>query len=169
MAFFDNFSKKASEVAAKTVQKTQEFAETSKLNSRVTEEEKKIDGYYYQIGKLYVSLHPTDCEAELAELVQSVRESEEKIEALKKNIQDIRGVQRCEKCGAEVARDAGFCSTCGAPLPKPEPVAEEAGEKCDKCGAAIDKDMRFCMACGNPVNRDQESAPTQEEPPAQEQ
>ena len=57
MAFFDNLSKKVSEAGQKTIQKTKELADTSRLNAMIADEEKAINNAYYQIGKLYVSLH----------------------------------------------------------------------------------------------------------------
>ena len=152
MAFFDNFGKKASEVAAKTVQKTQEFAETSKLNSQIAEEEKKINSIYYQIGKLYASLHRTDCEEEFSGMVNQILEAESLIDQLRKNIQDVRKIQRCEKCGAEVPQGAGFCSACGAPMPKADSTEAGNSIRCEKCGASVKKGMRFCTSCGSPVH-----------------
>lgn len=149
MAFFDNFGKKASEMTAKAVQKAQELSETTKLNSLISEEEKKINNTYYQIGKLYVSLHSGDSEEAFAGMVASVAESEQKIGGYRRQIQDIKGVQRCERCGAEVARGVAFCSSCGAPMPRAETAAPaEDMIRCEGCGAMVKRGMRFCTSCG---------------------
>ena len=42
MSFFDNLGKKASETTAKAVQKAQELAEISRINSLISDEEKKL-------------------------------------------------------------------------------------------------------------------------------
>ncbi len=120
MAFFDNLGKKASEATAKAMQKAQELSEISRINSLITEEEKKINATYYQIGKLYVSVHGSDGEESFSGMVAAVLEGEQKINDYRKQIQNIKGVQRCEKCGAEVARGVAFCSSCGAPMSKVE-------------------------------------------------
>ena len=57
-------------------------ADVARLNSAVSEEEKKINNSYYQIGKLYVALHPQDYEADFAALVGSIVSSQSKIQTI---------------------------------------------------------------------------------------
>ena len=151
MAFFDNLSKKVSEAGQKTIQKTKELADTSRLNMMIADEEKSITNTYYQIGKLYTSIHKEDCEEDFAGMIAMVAESEAKIREYKKQIQDIKGVQRCEACGAEVPNGAAFCSSCGASMPKVQVSIPDDVIKCESCGADVKKGMRFCTACGKPM------------------
>lgn len=131
MSFFDDLGKKLSQAGQSAAQKTKEIAETAKLNSQISDEEKKISDLYLQIGKLYVSLHDENHEADFDELIRSLHESENKVKECRQQIKDIKGVVVCEKCGAEVSNGAAFCSTCGAPMPVVSPVETEvapAGE-----------------------------------------
>lgn len=148
MAFFDEIGRKISLAGEGAVSKGKAFADVARLNSAVSEEEKKINNSYYQIGKLYVALHPQDYEADFAALVGSIVSSQSKIQTLKQQIQEIKGVTRCEKCGAEVPNNIAFCSACGSPMPKKEAVLDEHHMKCDGCGAIVDKNLRFCTSCG---------------------
>lgn len=152
MAFFENLSRKASETTAKAMQKAQELSEISKLNGQITEEEKKLNGLYYQIGKLYVSVHGSDDEQDFAGMVSAVLEGEKNVLAYKKQIQDLKGVQRCEHCGAEVPKGAAFCSACGSPMPKSESTVSDDMVRCESCGAMVKRGMRFCTSCGKPMN-----------------
>ena len=102
MALFDDFGKKLTNLGEKTLQKTKEMTDTARINSLISDEEKKINNAYLQIGKLYVSMHASDCENEFVGLITSIAECEQKIVDYRKQIQDIKGVKRCEKCGAEV-------------------------------------------------------------------
>ncbi len=151
MAFFDNLSKKVSEAGQKTIQKTKELADTSRLNAMISEAEKTINNTYYQIGKLYVSIHKDNCEEDFLGMIRTVIETEEKIRDYKKQIHDIRGVQRCENCGAEVPNGVAFCSSCGAAMPKVQAAVPDDTVRCESCGAAVKKGMRFCTACGKPM------------------
>ena len=128
MAFWDNLGKKASEAADKVAQQAKVISETAKLNSSVSEEERKISANYSEIGKLYVSLHKDDCEEAFAELIAAITESEAKIAEYKEQIKVIKGVAVCEKCGAELPRGTAFCSACGAPMPKIEEEVEVEAE-----------------------------------------
>lgn len=151
MAFFDNLSKKASETTAKAMQKAQELSEISRVNSLISEEEKKMNATYYQIGKLYVSVHGSDGEENFSGMVAAVLEGEQKINDYRKQIQNIKGVQRCEKCGAEVARGVAFCSSCGTPMPKVENPLPDDDIRCENCGTMVKRSMRFCTSCGKPM------------------
>ncbi len=124
MSFFDDLGKKLSQAGQTAVQKTKEMADVAKLNSAISDEEKRIDDNYLQIGKLYVSLHDAEHEADFDAFIAAIHEAEGKIKGYRQQIKDIKGIVKCEKCGAEVSKDAAFCSACGAPMPKEEPVVE---------------------------------------------
>ena len=151
MAFFDKISKAVTETGQKTIAKTKEIADTSRLNSLINEEEKNLSSLYCQLGKLYFSIHKEDCKEEFVEMIKAIADAEAKINDCKKQLQDIKGVQCCEKCGAELSKDAAFCSSCGAPIPKIETVDPADYVKCGNCGAMVKKGMRFCTACGKPL------------------
>ena len=109
MAIWDNFGKKASETTAKAMQKAKDMAEISRLNSLISEEEHKINDIYNQIGRRYVSLHITDDEAAFSELLTALQQTEHQVQVLQRQVQDIKGVQRCLKCGAEIPQESAFC------------------------------------------------------------
>lgn len=149
MGFFDDFGKKVTDVSQKAVQKTQEISEVSRVNSSISQNENKINNVYYQIGKLFVSIYGNDCKPEFAGMVATIAELEQQNITYRKQIQDIRGIQHCEKCGAEVFKGVAFCSFCGAAMPKiDKQVASDNCVKCSDCGAMVKKGMRFCTACG---------------------
>ena len=151
MAFWDNLSQKASETTAKAVQKAKEMSDIAKLYSMISEEETKINNTYYQIGKLYATMHPHDHEEEFSGMIAALGEADEKIRSYRQQIQDIKGVVRCTQCGAEVQAGVAFCSSCGAPMPKVQPVNTDDLVKCENCGAMVKKGVRFCTACGKPM------------------
>lgn len=125
MAFWDNFSQKASETAAKTMQKAKELSEIAKFKSMIFDEEAKIDKAYLEIGKLYVEKHAEDGDEEFAELIASIAEAKENLKSYQHQIEDIKGVAHCPKCGAEVPLGDAFCGSCGAAMPKEEAIVGE--------------------------------------------
>lgn len=148
MAFFDNISKKLSQTGQGMVQKTKEMADVAKLNSNIADEEKKIDNLYYRIGQLYVSLHNEDFESDFWEFIAQLKESQEYIKKFKEEIQKIKGVRRCEICGAEIPTSATFCSSCGTAIIQQKAVDAINLFECNKCGRMIEKGMKFCTFCG---------------------
>lgn len=151
MAFFDEIGKKISQTGQMAVQKTKDMADVARLNSNITEEEKKINNAYFQIGQLYVSKHKSDADDEFKVLIEQLIESQNKIEELRKQIQDIKGVKRCQTCGAEIPENATFCSFCGAGIVQQKTVDANSLIKCTKCGNMVEKGMKFCTFCGNEI------------------
>ena len=57
----------------------------------------------------------------------------------------------CAKCGAEMADDAKFCSSCGAPVASAEPAPPQPAPSqpaCPQCGSALIPGQEFCSNCG---------------------
>ena len=161
MAFWDNFEKKATDATANVVSKVKGVSDITRLNSMVSEEENRIREIYFKIGQTYVTLHGRDNEAGFADLLNALKASQLKIEQCKQEIMDIKGVQKCERCGAEVAAGAAFCMTCGAQIPKIQPKpAVNSGRRCKKCGATVAPNARFCTSCGTPYVEEVSVNPT---------
>lgn len=116
MGFFDDLGKKVTDASQKAMQKTQEMSEMARLNSLISQNENKIKNAYGQIGQLFVELCRDDYKPEFEELMATVTGLEQENAAYRKQLQDMKGVQRCEQCGAEVPRGAAFCNSCGAPI-----------------------------------------------------
>ena len=162
MAFFDKLSKSVTESSQKTIAKAKALADTSRLNTMIYDQEKIINNQYFQIGKLYVSVHGTDYEDDFAGMIGAIADAEAQIKDFKRQIQELKDVRRCEKCGAEVPDGAAFCSSCGATMPRAQ-VSEPADcVKCENCGAYVKKGMRFCTFCGKPMEA--VAAPAAKEP-----
>lgn len=152
MAFFENLGKKISDVSQTTVQKTKDLAEIGKLNSMISDAEKKINESYLQIGKKYLEEFGETPGESYAEYVNTIKEATDKIAEYKKNIDNLKGVVKCPNCGSAVDANSAFCAACGSPMPKPEPVQEEgAFQFCTGCGAKIAVGTKFCPSCGKAV------------------
>lgn len=150
MGIFDGFGKKISDVGQNAMQGAQKMADIARINSMITEEERKMNNTYYQIGKLYVSMFGNECSEEFIGMINTVIDCEQKIQEYRKQVQEMKGVRRCPNCGAEVANDVSFCSSCGTPMPK---VVDNMDDyiKCNHCGTSVKKGMRFCTECGKPI------------------
>lgn len=128
MSFLNNLGQKISDVSQTTIKKTKDLADTAKLNLNISEEERKIDTAYEQIGKWYVEKHREDAEEDVKTWLDAIAISEARIKECRESIHQMKGVAICPSCGANVDADAAFCSACGQKMPekpKPEPVKEE--------------------------------------------
>lgn len=150
MAFFDDLSKKISDAGYKTIAKTKEMSEVSKLNAYVGGEQKKLKELYMQLGERYAQLHRDDYEDAFVDIMGSLFECEVRIADYQQQIRDAKGVSICQQCGAEVGKGFAFCSACGAAMPVAEPAPMD-GNVCTSCGTPLAPDVRFCTTCGTPV------------------
>ncbi len=155
MSFFNDLVQKTSDASSKAVKKAQDMTEISKLNSQISAEEKKIKSVCLDVGEKYVELHKEDHEEAFAEMFATIEEALQKIEDCKTQIERIKGVKKCDKCGKEVPDEVAFCSSCGNAMPKPEPKEEEVAEetkaepkKCTNCQAELPEGAVFCGVCG---------------------
>ena len=169
MALWENLSKKATNTTAKAVHQAKVFSETTRINGLISEEEKRINEKYSQIGKLFVEVYRDGCDEQFADLMGAVLEAENKIKDYRLQIQNLKGETQCKQCGAILQKEALFCSNCGWAVPKPEPAA--SSEKCAHCGNVVEKGMRFCTSCGKPIeaaSAEEELVQVEETPVAQE-
>ena len=156
MAFLEKISKTVTEASQKTIAKTKELADTTKLNGMISEQEKAIAAQYSRIGELYVSLHKDDYEEAFSEMMIFIAEAETKIEACKAQIQEYKKVRVCENCGSQLPDNALFCSVCGSGVTQPHPEIPAHHVKCGHCGEVVKEGTRFCISCGKPMASEQE-------------
>ena len=151
MAFLDVLGKKITQTSQDVVQKTKDTAEVIKLNSTISDEERRIDNLLIQIGKTYLEQHGEEHEEAFESLITEIKEAQAKIEECKDQIQKIKGVCICPNCGEELQLNAMFCSACGSKLEKKEEAtsSESATVRyCQACGAPMPDNYVFCINCG---------------------
>lgn len=156
MAFFEDLGKKISETSSGVVKKTKDTAEVMKLSATLTEEEKALANAYSYLGEAYLNAHPEDYDEKLANFVEQVKVSKEKIEKYKAEIYRLKGFIPCENCGNMVPADTVFCTSCGTRMqPVEEPVAQPVvnANACKNCGNPLKEGALFCTACGTKVEQ----------------
>ena len=167
MAIWHELGKKASDTTAKAVHQAKVLGETTKLNSMISDENKKIEQIYSQLGKAYAQTHRDDYESCFGDLMEMLKASETKIKEYTEQVNGLRGVVTCPKCGAVMAEGTAFCCGCGNAMPKKvvAPVATSTNV-CTKCGAALMEGAKFCTGCGSAVvpKLVEASVPVVEEP-----
>ena len=124
MAFFDDLSKKAKDVAAVASEKAKDMTELAKINMAIAGEQREIDKNFRTIGEWFVSEYSGEIPDAVKDLVEAVRTSKEKIadlEAGKPKKDETAeaaapqsSMKKCPICGA--VSDSKFCPQCGAPM-----------------------------------------------------
>ena len=123
MAFFDELTKKARDVAAVAADKAKDAAELTKLSVAIAGEQREIDKNYRIIGEWFVNEYEGEIPDAVRDMVEAVNASKAKIaelEAAKEATKDepvvevVPAEKTCPICGAKA--DSKFCPQCGAPM-----------------------------------------------------
>ena len=123
MAFFDELTKKAKDVAAVAADKAKDAAELTKLSVAIAGEQREIDKNYRIIGEWFVNEYEGEIADAVRDMVEAVNASKAKIaemEAAKEATKDepvvevVTAEKTCPICGAKA--DSKFCPQCGAPM-----------------------------------------------------
>ena len=148
MSILDHWEKKACSFTRKAKEKAVSFSEITRIRSLIAGEEKNYHSLCSQVGEKYAELHRDDFAPEFEELMTLIRQSLDRTQAYREQINAIRRVRPCPSCGEEVPIDFAFCNFCGAKLPEVEPAPEPGTHKCEGCGAVNPDSMKFCNHCG---------------------
>ncbi len=124
MDFLDNAISKAKEAMDIAYKKTNEVVNTQKQKFDVASIESKRSKDFEKLGKLYFEMiKDTEIEDErIKKLVDDISYKNEKIDELKKEINNVKNKKICPSCSASIDKASVFCSNCGAKL---EMVCEE--------------------------------------------
>ena len=162
MALFD----KIGEMAKNVGDKTGDMIEVSKLNSQVSEADKRILEKKREIGEFcwgqYIANIQLD--PEVAKLCAAIKEDEALIARMQADIRSIKadkaaapvvveaGLLRCQKCGEPNPEGTRFCQACGVRLEVPEPAPPVMLATCLDCGFQNPAGTGFCQACGRDMD-----------------
>ena len=103
MGFFDELGKKISDASQDMMQKGKDFADTTKLNSQIHVEERKISDVYTKIGKKYFEEFHQAAGAGYQDLVDEIHASQAKISEYQEKLNALKaGVEaQVDKVKAE--------------------------------------------------------------------
>lgn len=150
MALFNSLGKKITNAGQNVAQQTKSFTETAKLNNQISTYEKKISELFLSLGKACYERHRDDEDTEYKPLIGEINTLYAQIAEAQEQIKQIKGIEKCPQCGADMPRDALFCSACGARM---KPAVQQV-RFCTICGAQLEPGTIFCTSCGTKVVED---------------
>lgn len=90
MDFLEKLGKKVGEAAGSATEKAKDFAETTKLNSAISSEEKQINQYFLEMGKIIFEQDKENPDSPVAELCAKILTAQKTIDDLKQKITEIK-------------------------------------------------------------------------------
>lgn len=159
MAFFEQIGKKLSDAGQGAAQQAKNFADVTRLNSTISEKEKRIAQVYAEIGQAYYERHKNDrnLQAEEAERIKEINTLNAEILQCQESVKQIRGVTKCPSCGADVPANAAFCNACGTKISSEEKEKSSPAPAdeliCPKCHKLVPAENLFCNHCGTKIEQ----------------
>lgn len=158
MAFFD----KIGEMAKNVGDKTGDMIEVTRLNSQISDAEKRIVEKKKEIGEYCWGqyIENLQIDTEVAKMCAAIKEDEALIAKTQAEIRSIKadkaaapvvveaGLLRCQECDTANPEGTKFCQQCGAKLEIPTPPAPVEVATCPGCGFQNPVGTRFCQECG---------------------
>ena len=107
---------KLNQITKSAVSKSKEMAEITRLNMENSSSEQKIKELAVQIGTLVVDQQLLMDNVQVAEWAAQIAKLREAVAKNQETIREIRNINICSNCGAEVSRTSKFCDKCGSPM-----------------------------------------------------
>ncbi len=125
MGFFSDLSKKTTET-------TNKIAREAKLKVKMTEDKNKIKELYENLGKKVYEGHIREEQIDVKEECTKIDELAKGIEEARIELLTLNNKKICEKCFAEIDKDAKFCPKCGEKQNEEKTTLEKAEEKLEE-------------------------------------
>lgn len=109
----------------------------------------QINEKYTCIGERYFNAHTEETTDEYPEIAE-IRGLQDEIKRIDQQLNELKGIIICPRCGFESSLDSTFCAACGLKLPKRISSASSLIQErhCPQCGILANPGQRFCIQCG---------------------
>jgi len=144
-----------------------ELLKSTKLSLALASEEDKLKQIYMEIGKKVHEIYQYGGSLGkfFDEKYMEIKQTETAILDIKHQMNMLRGVKSCGKCGSSIDRNAEFCPKCGFQLdispgvtpaeqqsiPVPETPPAKNSVICPNCKAENESGSKFCLTCGRMI------------------
>ncbi|MDO5793058.1 MAG: hypothetical protein Q4Q00_02550 [Turicibacter sp.] len=145
-SFFEGLGKKVTQTGQGAMKKTKEMAEIAKINSQISDEEKKLKKLYMKLGQLYYEMHKDSPDAVFMDICQGIGGCLQTINRYEIMVEELKGIKRCRKCKTEMPSDSTYCPKCGSKLDDERETI--VSTICSNCGMENGGCATSCIKCG---------------------
>ncbi len=120
-----NWSEKFNKVTQSAINKSKEVAEMTRLNINIGSLNQNIKDIYTKAGEYVLKNGLLGEDEIIAGYSTEVETLQQSILADKEKLREIKNVDVCQNCGANVSRDSKYCDKCGAEVVRPTQETQE--------------------------------------------
>ncbi len=142
-----NWGEKFNRMTQSAITKSKEMVEVTRLNTEISALGQNLKELYSKAGEYVLVNGLLGGDEAIADLANQAAAIRQNIEADQEKLLEIKNINICPNCGAEVSRASKFCDRCGTEMVRVF-LDPPAGNVCKVCGSLVEKDALFCGNCG---------------------
>lgn len=144
--FFEQVGKKVSKTSQEAVKKTKDLTEIAKIKAQITDEEKRLNKIYMNLGQQYYQLKGENPDLIFNDLCKAIESCLQNIDRYNVMVNEIKGIKRCSVCGTEMSIASTYCQCCGHKLV--DERERVVAFICSNCGMENGAHATMCIGCG---------------------
>lgn len=125
---FEDLGRKVKKFSRSTMEEVQKMNEVRQLNGKVNEAQKQIRSLYSEMGKKLYEQYKEEALVGFEAEIHAISDKFVRIEELKEQIRQVKGVVLCPCCNMEVSATERFCSNCGNKMPEVFEIVDDDEE-----------------------------------------
>lgn len=151
MDFLNGFGRRVNDIARSVSERTREGVELTRLQADLRGATGEMEKLYADYGRACRAVNEGVGDQGAADaLLALIRDCERRVEALTRQLDDVRDIRRCPQCGATNPKAAPVCEACGTALTVEAARSDRPRARwCPHCGAALEGEATRCVVCGN--------------------
>ncbi len=126
--------------------------EIDELLKNIDNLNEEIKEQYAVLGEQYFEKEFDNARANYSLVVNRITECKNNISDIRRQINFIKGIVICDRCGAEVKNTYTFCQECGNKIKDAIKEVPEGFVLCGNCNTVMEAGSKFCVCCGQRID-----------------
>ena len=128
MAFFEKVGGTLAAKGRDVADKAKEMAEVNRLNGQIHSQTNTEEKIYAEIGKMVCEHRENWGQVDVTEQLEQLDSIQAEIARLQEEILRVKGIRKCENCGAAIDMRLSYCPECGVTIAAETSETEAEGQ-----------------------------------------
>ena len=129
MAFFEKVGGTLAAKGRDVADKAKEMAEVNRLNGQIHSQTNAAEKIYAEIGKMVCEHREKWGQVDATEQLEQLDSIQAEIARLQEEILRVKGIRKCENCGAAIDMRLSYCPECGVTIAAETSETEAEGQQ----------------------------------------
>ena len=129
MAFFEKVGGTLAAKGRDVADKAKEMAEVNRLNGQIHSQTNTAEKIYAEIGKMVCEHRKNWGQVDVTEQLERLDSIQAEIARLQEEILRVKGIRKCENCGAAIDMRLSYCPECGVTIAAETSETEAEGQQ----------------------------------------